>query len=101
MLAYTFSGASFFEPIVTVRIMRPEPEGGPVAEPQCMPELIALARRQIAYVREECPAASGGVLQVAELRPTQVACWTVPDFDVDDTHMINVQPDQVVLKEPG
>ena len=101
MLAYTFSGASFFEPVVTVRIMRPEPEGGPVAEPQCMPELIALARRQIAYVREECPAASGGVLQVAELRPTQVACWTVPDFDVDDTHMINVQPDQVVLKEPG
>ncbi|MBV8589162.1 MAG: hypothetical protein JO212_03735 [Acetobacteraceae bacterium] len=91
MLAYTFSGASFFEPVVTVRIMRPEPEGGPVAEPQCMPELIALARRQIAYVRESCPTATGGVLQVAELRPTEIICRTIPDFDVGDVHMIGVE----------
>ena len=90
MLGYAFSGTNFFEPIVTVRIMRPEPEGGPV-EPQDMPELVAYARHQIARVREECPAASGGTLQVAELRPTQVTCWAVPDFDVGDVHMIGVE----------
>ena len=49
-------------------------------------ELVGFARPQLACVRESYPQASGGTLQVAELRPDRMTCWTVPDFDVGDAH---------------
>ena len=78
-------GADFFEPIVTTRLIVPDP-GGLCSAPLNMPELVGFARPQLACVRESYPQASGGTLQVAELRPDRMTCWTVPDFDVGDAH---------------
>src|SRR6185312_15765707 len=59
MVAYSFSGSSFFEPIVTARLIQPEPDGVFI-EPSAMPELVACARQQLACVRDTYPEASGG-----------------------------------------
>ncbi len=80
MLATSFAGSAFFEPILCGRLVMPQPADVPM--PGSMPELIGYARQQVACLRDTYPEACGGSLQVAELVPDRIACWTVPDFDV-------------------
>jgi hypothetical protein len=88
MVAWRYAAGALFEPVLTGSMALPADDGienevGAAVIGGRLETIVAIARRQVALLRQRgLVDAHGGSLAIAEVGPTTVRAWRMPDFDV-------------------